>query len=127
MTANRRCPQLDRMRHLRICTERRTALMTPPATTATVTVTPAWINTWFHALFTEPGIEFDGQSHQLRWGTNAVDIPESTERIGVYFHYRGLPNQRLALTEKLLGQPVGSHVVARLGVWNSAKFKILEP
>lgn len=61
--------------------------MTPPATTATVTVKPAWINTGFHALFTKPGIEFDGQSHQLRWGTNAVDIPESTERIGVYFHY----------------------------------------
>ena len=42
--------------------------------TATVTVKPARVNTWFHALFTRPGLDVDGRGHQLRWGTNTVDI-----------------------------------------------------
>lgn len=54
-----------------------------------VSARPSWVAAWFHALFTKPGLEIDGYSHELHWGINNVDIPISTERIGVYFHYCG--------------------------------------
>lgn len=93
----------------------------------TVSVKPAWVNTWFHALFTKPGLEVYGRGHELRWGTNEVEIPATTDRIGVYFHYRSQPAQRLALGEKLLDQRIGGRIIARLRVRNSARFSIIEP
>ena len=95
--------------------------------TATVTVKPARVNTWFHELFTRPGLDVDGRGHPLRWGTNTVDIPAGADRIGVYFHYRGRPAQRLAWSEKVLDHHIGDRVTARLGVRNSARFTIIEP
>ncbi|WP_072803559.1 hypothetical protein [Rhodococcoides yunnanense] len=95
--------------------------------TATVSVKPAWVNSWFHVLFTKPGLEVDGRGHELHWGDNDVEIPATAGRIGVYFHYRGRPAQRLALSERLLDHRIGSRVVARLGVRNSARFSIVEP
>lgn len=89
-----------------------------------VTVKPAWINGWFHVLFTKPAFDVDGRGHELRWGVNYIDIPLDARTIGVYFHYRGRPQQRLGLTETVRDMHDGGRLFARLGVRNSAHFHI---
>nr|WP_296772489.1 hypothetical protein [Rhodococcus sp. (in: high G+C Gram-positive bacteria)] len=99
--------------------------MTVPTVDVSVTVKPAWINRWFHALFTRPGVEIDGLGYELRWGVNHVEVPISAERIGVYFHYRGTSAQRLALTEDDLHSNT-RNITAKLGIRNSASFVVSE-